>query len=352
MRRSRLAHAMLGAHALLGAVVAAPAARAADVEKPSVHLSWVRTPEASDCVDAARVQADVERRLGWSPFDSGSSSASIESLVARTDAGWRATIVLRSADDAEVGARQVESNADTCESLGKASALAIALMIEAVYPELSAPDIAPEVVAPEVVAPPTTELQAPAPLVALEATGGGDIADAAPPAGFEFAGGVLCSIGVLPGLACGAALRTELALTEHLSARVGVGFLPEQQVMAEAADVSLGLTFASLGSCYRLQLGEAWTVAGCASLAFGALHVTVENPSPLATGQRAWWALSPGLGLAWHHGAFQIHGNIDAIAPLDRRSYSVERAQPTERVSVYEEGPLGAMGTLEAGVQF
>jgi hypothetical protein len=105
----------------------APAAKA-----PRVHLSWVRDAEAAEaCPDASQVQADVARRLGYSPFVAGDqNSASIEVLVTHSKTSWQAAAVMRDADGTLRGNRRVDSAAADCHSLAAAAALAIALMID------------------------------------------------------------------------------------------------------------------------------------------------------------------------------------------------------------------------------
>jgi RNA polymerase sigma-70 factor, ECF subfamily len=81
----------------------------------------------------------------------------------------------------------------------------------------------------------------------------------------------------------------------------------------------------------------------------GALHVTVETPTPVTAGPRLWSAASLGLHCAWQAGVFELQGGAEAIAPLARRDYVVERADPRATASLFEEAPVGIMGNLGAG---
>ena len=327
-------------------------ARAHDIPRVSsgLYLSWVRTEGAQDCADASRIALDVEQRLGVSPFVSSSGpSASIETVVTRDRLRWRAAIVMRRADGSLLGSREVQSEAPTCESLARASALAMALMIETAASELG-------------VLPPPSPASDDGP-ASLRPTPDPALVAGRPPAdsahsdeharpSFSLTGGVLCATGVLPGLACGATLRTELELHGPLSLAIAVALIPERAVVREGSNVAFGLSYASLGGCYGIDLNDFWSVSPCGSLLVGASNVTVEAPTPVSAGQRLWRAGATGLNSSLQYEAFQLHVGVEAIFPLDRRDYVVERGEPVERVSSYREPALGAAATLMAGVHF
>ncbi len=367
-------------------------AQTAPDAQPGFHLSWVRAPEAVACVDATRVEADVERRLGWSPFTAGQGpNASIEAVVTRSAAVWKASIVMRGPSGADLGTREVQSESPTCDSLAKASALAIVLMIANAPVDLtdarrrsaleagaknriaaragggggSAPDdrqltaasVSPAEVErrPEAARPrEEREIVEGTGQVASESIGSAGSAGSAVEGRPEFglAAGVVCMAGVLPRFACGPTLRTYIVLDRRLLTSVTVSVLPEQTLARSGARVGFGLTAAALGGCYRLVLAQSWSVSPCAALLLGALYVTVENPTPVTAGQRWWWAGSLGLHFTWQVGALELQGGVEALALLARRDYVVERADPPGTVSLYTEEPLGALSALGAGVHF
>src|SRR5450755_3770225 len=110
-------------------------AQSASEAHRELRLSWVRSASAASCPDAGHVEADVEQRLGWSPFvHPNAASESIEASVTRDNDVWRAAIELRAADGSSLGSRDVESPAASCASLAAAAGLAIALMIEPLSP--------------------------------------------------------------------------------------------------------------------------------------------------------------------------------------------------------------------------
>jgi hypothetical protein len=370
--------------------------------EPSLHFSWVRAPEAADCADATQIEADVERRLGWSPFELGNGpSASIETLVTRSARAWKAAIVMRRADGTELGTREVTSESATCDSLARAGGLAIALMIEsarqdlggtrpatpagpaasraaaawapaawapaAAVPVASAPSPkarAPAAPVAEAPVPEDTPPEAPAPEapaeVSVDEHGNAqptEPVDAAPEGtawrpGFGFAAGVVCADRVLPGVACGPALNTAIHLHERFAVSVSVRMLPERSIERAGARVGFDLTMAALGGCYAWVGADSWSLSTCASVLAGALHITVTSPTPVGAGQRAWWAASLGVGGAWQVGVLEVQAGAEALALLGRHDYSVARVEPAVTVSLFEEPPFGLMGTLGAGVRF
>jgi hypothetical protein len=312
---------------------------------PHVHLSWVRDAEAAEaCPDASQVQADVASRLGFSPFVAGDvSSASVEVLVTHSKALWQAAAVMRGADGALRGNRHVESAAADCHSLAAAAALAIALMID---PEAGIrPTPSPAAHAP--VPAPAPESVAPTPLLAR------------PPAPTQRRGprgalaiGAAVAGGVLPKPAFGPVLRGELELRKRLSVVVAAQFLPEQRLTRAGADAWLGLSLASVGPCYRVELGQHWAVASCGSFLLGSLSLSIASPEAVQAGPRAWWGVACGLRLSMRAGALELTLGGDALAHLARHNYTVSRQQPTRTESLFTEPGAGVLGSLTTGVRF
>jgi hypothetical protein len=361
---------------------------------PGLHLSWVRAPEAADCVDATQIEADVERRLGGSPFGVGSGpSASIETLVTRSGGAWKAAMVMRRADGSELGTREVTSQSATCDSLAKASGLAIALMIESARQDLGGtrPSTSPASLMAVTSVPATSAPAAAAPLASATSQKArapeGRVAEAPSPGapspgasvearveergsdhvpapvdaepegtawrpGFGLAVGVVCADRVLPGVVCGPALNTAIHLLQHFALSFGVRMLPERSIERAGARVGFDLTSAALGGCYAWASADTWSVSTCASLLVGALHITVVSPAPVGAGQRAWWAAGLGLRGAWQVGMLEVQAEAEALAPLARHDYSVARAEPAATASLFEEAPFGLIGSLGVGVRF
>lgn len=308
---------------------------------PRVHLSWVRDAEAAEaCPDVSQVQADVASRLGFSPFVSGDAdSASIEVLVTHSKALWQAAVMMRGADGALRGNRHVESAAKDCHSLAAAAALAIALMID---PELLLRPPPPAAPAHKAAPEGGTPSVAP-PRVAPPPHGG--------PRGALSIGATVAA-GVLPALAFGPLLRGELELRSRLSVVVSAQFLPEQRLTRAGADAWLGLSLGSVGPCYRIELGEHWAVASCASFLVGSLSLSIASPEAVQAGPRAWLGVACGLRLSLRAGAFELTLGGDALAHLARHNYTVSRQQPLRTESLFTEPGAGVLGSLTTGVRF
>ena len=314
--------------------------RAAAQNTARVHLSWVRDAEAAEaCPDVAQIQDDVARRLGYSPFVSGDrDSASIEVLVTRIKSVWQAVAVMRGADGTLRGNRRVDSAAPECQSLAAAAGLAIALMIDPEVIIRPTPVKAPPKPAPVEKEPPPP---APAPPASVRRGPRGSVAL-----------GVQGSVGVLPSATLGPLLRGELQLHRGLGLVVSAQFFPEQRIVRAGAEAWFGLSLASVGPCYRIELGEHWAVASCGALQAGSLHLGVASPEVVDAGPRPWFGLSCGLRVSLRAGAFELTLGGDALAHLARHNYTVSRQNPLRTESLFTEPAAGALGSLATGVRF
>lgn len=316
------------------------ASNAAAQNTPRVHLSWVRDADAAEaCPDVAQIQEDVAGRLGYSPFVSGDrDSASIEVLVTRNKSVWQAVAVMRGADGTLRGNRRVDSAAPDCQSLAAAAGLQIALMID---PEIIFRP--PPAKAPPKPAPAEKESPPPAAASPVPARRG--------PRG-SLALGVQGALGVLPGASLGPLLRGELQLHKGLGFVVSGQFFPEQRLVRAGAEAWFGLSLASVGPCYRVELGEHWAVASCGSFQVGSLHLGVASPEVVDAGPRPWLGLSCGLRVSLRVGAFELTLGGDALAHLARHNYTVSRQNPLRTESLFTEPAAGALGSLATGVRF
>ncbi len=302
------------------------------------HLSWVRTPAASSCPDAAHVEADVTRRLGVSPF-SAPPKTSLEVTVSRNDDIWKADIEMRGADGASTGSRTVTSDAATCASLTAAAGLAIALMIN---PDaLLAPD--PQPAATPTSAPPPVPEPTP------------HRVEISPPRAVTGAVEVsaVAAARVLPQMAAGIELRANIDVAPRTFVSVSGLLLPEQQASRTDGDVRFGITWATLGPCYRPLATSSWEVAGCASLVAGAMHVVVATPTPDEVGQRFYWGGTAGARLTFVPSAgWELVARADLITPFNRRTFVVEHDRPRRAATVFTQPALGALFSLGIGIRY
>jgi hypothetical protein len=353
---------LLASSVLLGAQRAG--AQPSLAEHREMRLSWVRSATAASCPDAGHVEADVERRLGWSPFVRGAGAAeSIEATVGRDSDVWRAAIELRAADGSSLGSRNVESPAASCASLAAAAGLAIALMIEPLLPPESQAAPAPVTVAPTPTKPPSTT-----PATNPDATTDPDAEGEAATSTHHransaisdgsFSLGAVGVSGVLPRFALGVTLAGSVRVVDHLYVAASATVLPEQHARAGAnapnapADVGFGMTLGAIGPCYRVPLAARLSIASCASLLLGSMQVIVNNPEPVAPGSRPWWGASTGLRLGWNPGRFDLALGIDALGHFKRRSYRVEQAQVLDSAVSFVEPAAAIAGSLLLGVGF
>ncbi len=128
----------------------AQSARAAD----SSSLSWVRLDGAESCIAAPALAQAVEAELHHPVFLlPGAADLTVEGRAERVDGGavhWRAVVRLSDRAGVVLGERIVESQSESCDELGRAVAVSIALLIDPI-------GVPPE---PEA-APPTTPPPAP-----------------------------------------------------------------------------------------------------------------------------------------------------------------------------------------------
>lgn len=313
-----------------------------------VRLSWVRAGNAAECPGAGHIEKDVARRLGRSPF-AAEASRSVEILVSRNGGVWKSEIELRSSSGESLGSRTVTSEAPSCDSLARASALATALLIDP-NAGITPADAEPPPPEPPPAAPAGTPAGTPAadPGSALPA----ESAPRSGPSGF-FGLAAVAAVRVLPGAAGGAALTGEIALSDVLLLAVSGQHLFEQPASRAASEVEFGLTFLGAGPCYRAELAQALSLCGCVSVLAGVFRAVVHEPAPADVGERFWWAAAAGLRVGVVPAEpFELRAGVDVLMPVNRRNNVVEQPATGVAVEAFEEPAVGAQGSLGLGVRF
>jgi hypothetical protein len=127
-------------------------------------------------------------------------------------------------------------------------------------------------------------------------------------------------------------------------------FLPEQRLNGAGGSYGFGGTYGGVTPCVALLGGRQASASVCASLLVGALHVVVRDATPLDAGARLWAAGALGVRLDWNPSG-DVHWLLgaDALAPIQRHDYVVERAAGAE--TVFTEPAAGALLTLGVGVE-
>ncbi|MFT3770423.1 MAG: hypothetical protein QM820_33770 [Minicystis sp.] len=343
--------------ALLGAALAlCPAAARAECLPGAADVSWVRLEGAESCPAAARIRADVARRVGTAVGGPG-EGRSIDAVVQGGPGRWTAQIRTRGCG-AEEAVREITSKAPTCEPIASAATLVIALAIDpsaalgppraAEAPAPAAPRLppfpppAPPQLPPPwppqapVAAPPPAPVAAPPPPTArVEAT-------------VTLRG--LATVGLLPVIGLGLALSAEWSVTPLVTVTTDLAWLPERR-MANPT-YGFGMTVGSMGACLEVLRFTTVSLGPCGRVLGGAIDaVLYTNPAitPVAPGQRAWAGLGVGARLAVRVvGPLRAEAGLDAIAPLTRYAFALEKpATP-----VFQQPPVTGALFLGAGVTF
>jgi hypothetical protein len=95
-------------------------------------LSWVRLPDAEDCIGAAELAALVEQRIGRPVLQAPSrAQTSIEGRVAADgEDGWLAVIDVADRRGALVGRRELRVRGEPCSALDRPVSLIISVLID------------------------------------------------------------------------------------------------------------------------------------------------------------------------------------------------------------------------------
>jgi hypothetical protein len=305
-RRCSLALKVVACGGVLLAVLGARRAHAAE----PVRLEWVRLEGAGSCIDAAQLEARVQRRLGTDPFDAR-ASRSIEGVARRTRAAWRAQIAVRARpSDANPPLRELESTGADCESLSNAVVLAVALAIDPAAALSDAP------VEPTPAPRPVEEPKAPTPApitAASEATlaGRANLALAA-------------QLGLLPKASFGVALGVAATLTPRFELGLRAQAFPEVEVVDEPS-YATGLAALTLELCGRARPAKVVDLRVCGGPSLGLLHAAVLQGERTQPGERASLAAELGLDAAFALTptlAFELGAR--AAAPITRYRFILE----------------------------
>jgi hypothetical protein len=255
----------LRAAAFIATLFVGPAsASAAD----GVSLSWVRGAGADSCASPGAVATAVEKLLGHNAFAPPERAASsIEALVSRANDRWRAEIRLVGQDDRNRGQRTIEVSESTCDALTVPAALAIALLVD---PDATGarqrpadPTPSDRSCPPAVVAPVTRDVDRRDREAPLEA----------PPARAVIEGAAVVALGLLPGVAPGAAVGVHFETSSRWD--IGVrGSLWFTRSVALRPDITADFRLTEVGpKVCRALLVKRWArVSPCVGFQFGVLH--------------------------------------------------------------------------------
>ena len=273
-----------------------------------VRLSFVRAANATDCIAASALEREVVRRMGRDPF-TGPPRQWIEGVVELKAGSYSVDLFERDALGKTLGNRQLSEVAGDCHQLDEAVVLAIALIIDPSLPFAPppAPSPVPAAATPatdnSVQPPPPVNVRPPNQAASTAARNVGAERPATARSWRAAAANVTTDAvvvqGVLPGLAAGAEMVTDLALGARgrYGVRFGAVYLPEVAQHVTAGELRYGLTSLEIGGCGGVP-GERFRWFACGALGLGAVHVVVDRPLPLSPGDRRWLGLRLEAGFA------------------------------------------------------
>jgi hypothetical protein len=299
-------------------LLASPTAKAQEAQ--TFELAWVRGARTELCPAGSNIAERVVARLGRNPFAERASHA-IEAAVTRENQRFRVSIRVRDAGGAAVGERELVLDAEDCEPIANAVALAIALAIDpttSLAPPSAAPnsgtsptpaarDSTPPTPTPFATAPTSPPPLSPCPS-ARPCPTCRDCPNLEPqPSALSL--GVLArgaiAFGALPGAAPGAGLRGTLG-NDSVRGVLSLWTFPEQS--AADARFGFGLSMGELGASGTILRGDWLVLSASAVLQAGAIHAVVrEMPAPgagtqlflgAAAGPELAFRATPGLRIA------------------------------------------------------
>jgi hypothetical protein len=305
------------------------------------RLEWVRLEGAGSCIDAAQLEARVQRRLGSDPFDPR-ASRSIEGVVRRTAQVWRAQIAVRARPgELNPPLRQLESTAADCTSLSNAVVLAVALAVDpaAAFSDAEAktpPAPVAEPKAPPSEAPPSeAPPQPPLPTSEAALAGRTDLA-------------LVGQLGLLPQASFGVGLGVATILTPQFELGLRARAFPEVEVDGDPA-YAVGLAALTLDLCWLARPAQAVHVRACAGPSVGLLHAAVLAGDRTQPGQRTSLAAELGLDAAFaltHALTFELGAR--AAIPLTRYRFTLEGSDE----ALFVQSVVAGMAHLGLGLHF
>lgn len=344
MRRAR----PIVAAAILAAALSPRSARAQGAPPRTASLSWVRPPEAEECVSTRALARAVDERLGRRVIVSASEAdLSVEGSVERVadPPSYRAVVTLRDADGRSLGSREISSTGPGCDSLRAPLAVVIAVLID---PEAT---LSPRKPAPPAPPPPPPPAPAPAPTASAPPRP----CPPPPPDPWQASAwaGAVTGLGMLPSIGIGATVGARITPPRFWGIELyGTFWAPQRRAVDRGASVSFALAYGGIGLC-PIALGSAGVAfSACLGARFGSLRATpsgfdVERPHEqlvadvTATGR---------LTIPFTR-RFGVLVGL-AVAAATRRDDVRYEGPSGAEVSLFRPAPVSAAGDLAFGVRF
>jgi hypothetical protein len=287
---------------------------------PAVELAWSRGPGAEACIDGRELAAEVQATIGrpvvptTSLADSGPSSAGValqlEGAVQPLGRGWMAVVEVRTLGPAL--RREVALDAPECRRFDEALVLVVALLAEAALPTV-----------------PRLTLPTPAPSVSVGI-------------GPDFT----VAVGMLPGVAVGFGLATEVALPPlwHLAAWAHAW--PLAQALDGGSGASLSAWTLGAGPCIGPAGHEAHSFFGCVGVSGGVVYASGVGLEVTHTSSRPYLQGEIRAGFRMRlAGPMFVRLEVGAGVPIARDSYQFTATDGVSQ-SVFRTAPIVALGRL------
>jgi len=238
--------------------------------------------------------------------------------IRRDSDSWTAVVHLRGATGELLGTRAIEANAESCDTLARATVLAITLTIDPdafAVPERAKVPPRPSPVTDRRERPRTQAPIRPGPPPATEHAPErkDDVTARVTPA-------VETAWGVLPGVAWGGSLVAATSLSDRISGSLGMLWLSEKRLDNER--FGFGLTSGSLRFCFEEGAASFVGTRSCASWQIGVMHAIAYVDEPVDPGQKLWTAAGGGQELAVRFARrWALTLGADAWVPIVRHDF-------------------------------
>lgn len=350
----------LGAWGLLaGFWLAAPAAHADSSPDGGTRLSFVRSASATHCIAAPVLEREIARRMRRDPFTSPVRQW-IEVVVEHDVDGYAVHLFERDSEGKTLGTRELHSETEDCHQLDDAMVLAIALIIdptaqlEPATARIAEAPPTPEPGASPLAASPTPHTTAQENAAEARSTARERAQPASAPSSATafVAADALIVNGVLPGLAPGAELTTQLpvAAQGRTTLRLSALYLPEASQHTSFGEFGYGLSALEVGAC-RVVPTQRVRWFACTGLGAGAIHAVVHDPAPLRPGDRLWLAVRTEVGVAVRlAGPVWVQARVFDLIALRRWEFRVRTE--TSANTAFAQAALMPGAALGVGLHF
>jgi hypothetical protein len=319
-------------------------ARAQEPERLTAHVEWTQSPGGSQCISQSALERAVNERWGREVFVAdGNADVLVVGHVGPNPQGpgWKAVIELRSSSGADLGSRELKTEAGHCSALDDSVALAVGLMLDVSKQRLREQSEA-KTRPPAPAAPPPPP---PAPIELPRET----LAPREPWHVDASAGGV-AALGLLPGIALGLQAGVTLTPPQFFVIELGAAVWREEEARRADGGSVFDLWTTSLAVCPVKLHALDFTVCGVqrfglvTSTGFDFAQNQEQSDAIFDVGLRARATLL-------RAGAFGLRLGFNAEVPVLGYHFVFVDALGRER-TLYEMAPVVLLADLAAVVYF